>query len=572
MEGTTERSSGLTASPNIDFDRPALSDNVAVAGSDSEKGTSSSENPEQKANHNARTITGLRWFLLCTSLYITTFLYGLDTTIAADVQGPVVKQFGHVEQLAWVGAGFPLGSVSVIILDGVMYSTFNMKWMYIASIITFEVGSAICGAAPSMGALIVGRVIAGAGGSGVFMGGLNYFGVLTTAEERGFYVTLTGFCWGIGAVLGPVIGGSFATSSATWRWAFYINLVIGAIGSPFYLTCLPPHHPKPGVSIMDRVKKLDFVGLTLNTGVWVTFTMAFTMAGGQWPWNDGRTIGMFVAFGVILVTYALQQVFCVFTTEETRCFPVHLLRSYTQILLYIGTAANITSLFIVVYFVPIYFQFVHNDSALLAAARLLPYVFVTVSFNLAAGRLLAKINYYMPIFVVSGLFITLGSALLTAYFGPSTPEGYIYGFTIITAVGSGLTLQIGYAVATIKVDSPKHISDALSLQNVAQLGGTVISLVIAGQVFQSTAIRNLTIVLAGQGYSAADIQAAVAGAESRLFEELTGTIRDLAVHAITDAMQMAFVLVCVSGAVVTVAGCLMKREKLFGDVNAVMGG
>ncbi len=108
-------------------------------------------------------------------LYISIFIYGLDTTIAADVQGAVVENFGHVEQLAWIGAGFPLGSVSVILLNGVLYNNFNMKWMFAASLVVFEAGSALCGAAPNMAALIVGRVLAGAGGSGAFLGCLNYF-------------------------------------------------------------------------------------------------------------------------------------------------------------------------------------------------------------------------------------------------------------------------------------------------------------------------------------------------------------------------------------------------------------
>lgn len=514
-----------------------------------------------------RTVTGLRWFLVCVALYVSTFIYGLDTTIAADVQGPVVETFGHVEQLSWIGSAFPLGCVCVMLLSGVLYANFNMKWVYIASLVLFELGSAICGAAPNMAALIVGRVIAGAGGGGVYSGCLNYFSSLTTPEERGLYITGTGFTWGIGAVLGPVIGGSFAISSATWRWAFYINLVVAAAFAPVYLFCMPDLHPVSDISVMERIKKIDFVGLLLGAGVWVSFTMAFTMAGGQWSWNDGRTISTIVAFVVIWIVFAIQQTFCIFTTAENRSFPVHLLKSRSQVLLYIGAASSITSLFVIVYFIPIYFQFVNNDSALEAAVRLLPFVIVTVCFNLSTGYLLSRIKYYMPIFVASGIFITLGGALLTAKLSPGTPPSQIYGFTVITAVGSGLTLQIGYAVATLK--APQHISDALALQNVAQIGGSVIALVIAGQVFQSTAITNLTKVLAATGYTHADMRSIVAGAQSHLFQELDGNLREQAISAITRAMQRSFILVAVGGAVLTLAGLLMKRERLFGEILQV---
>lgn len=517
---------------------------------------------EHAQREDVRLIRGLRWLGVCVALYGAAFLYGLDTTIAADVQGSVIERFGHVEQLAWIGAGFPLGSVSVILLFGALYTSFNMKWLFVAAVVLFEAGSALCGGAPSMSALIVGRVLAGSGGAGIYLGALNFITALTTKEERGLYITLTGFFWGVGAVLGPVIGGAFSVSSATWRWAFYINLVIGAASSPLYIFALPDIHPIAGVSFTTRIANLDFLGFILNAGIWVSFTMAATMAGGQWPWNDGRTIATWVVFGVLVVLYALQQYFCIFTTPDTRSFPVQLLRKRAQVLLFVATSANITSLFVVVYFIPIYFQFVHGDSAIMAAVRLLPFVVVSVSFNLAAGHFLPRIQYYMVMYVASGLLITLGGALLWGYLDPATNPADLYGFSVIVAVGTGLTLQISYAVASLKVDHGDE-GDAISLQNVAQIGGTTIALVIAGQVFQSSAVHNLKQVLAGHGFSDADISAAVAGAQSVVFEKISGPLRDAAVLAITSAMKKTFILVIVAGAAVTVVGAAMRFERLF---------
>ncbi len=249
-----------------------------------------------------------------------------------------------------------------------------MKWTYIMSVLVFEIGSAVCGAAPNMSALIVGRVIAGMGGSSDdhlriarvvtldaplvltvssrWSGGVprrpQLLLVLTAPTERGTYISLIGFCWGFGAVLGPVIGGAFSVSTATWRWAFYINLVIGAVAAPVFLLFLPPIHPIQGVTIRSRLADLDFLGFLLNAGVWVTFTLALTMAGGQWPWNDGRTIAAFVAFGALLAAYVAQQYFLLCTTRETKSFPAHLLRSPTQVLLFVATSASETTLFIIV--------------------------------------------------------------------------------------------------------------------------------------------------------------------------------------------------------------------------------
>lgn len=95
---------------------------------------------------------------------------GLDTTIAADVQASVLASLGEIEKLAWVGIGFPMGSVATILLIGTCYGLFEIKYLFIASVVLFEVGSAICGAAPNMNAMIVGRVVAGIGGAGMYLG------------------------------------------------------------------------------------------------------------------------------------------------------------------------------------------------------------------------------------------------------------------------------------------------------------------------------------------------------------------------------------------------------------------
>jgi MFS family permease len=69
-----------------------------------------------------------------------------------------------------------------------------------------------------MSALIVGRVIAGIGGAGLYLGMLNLIAINTLEKERPAYMGGTGVIWGAGTILGPVIGGAFADSSATWRW------------------------------------------------------------------------------------------------------------------------------------------------------------------------------------------------------------------------------------------------------------------------------------------------------------------------------------------------------------------
>jgi hypothetical protein len=62
-----------------------------------------------------RVVQGWKWVFVCFGLYFSIFLYGLDNTIAADIQSAIVDTYGGVSQLAWLGTGFPLGSIATIL-------------------------------------------------------------------------------------------------------------------------------------------------------------------------------------------------------------------------------------------------------------------------------------------------------------------------------------------------------------------------------------------------------------------------------------------------------------------------
>jgi MFS family permease len=129
----------------------------------------------------------------------------------------------------WLGVAFALASAATTLPWSKAYGTFSAKKLYIGSTALFMGASALCGGAPNINAFIVGRALAGIGGCGMYMGLLTLLSVTTTNSERPKYLSLTGFIWGIGTVLGPVVGGSLGDSSATWRWAFYLNLLVGAV-------------------------------------------------------------------------------------------------------------------------------------------------------------------------------------------------------------------------------------------------------------------------------------------------------------------------------------------------------
>jgi len=122
----------------------------------------------------------------------------------ADIQPAIIHDLTQIELLPWVGTGFALGTMVVLPLSKA-YGIFSIRNLYLANILLFEVGSALCGAAPNMNAMILGRVIAGVGGAGMYAGTLTYVAVCTSMEERAAYMAGSTVVWGIGTVLGPVV-------------------------------------------------------------------------------------------------------------------------------------------------------------------------------------------------------------------------------------------------------------------------------------------------------------------------------------------------------------------------------
>lgn len=519
-----------------------------------------------------RLYQGTKWVLICMSLYIPAFLYGLDTTIAADIQGPVVQELGHVEQFSWIGTGFPLGSLCVVLLLGPLLDNFNMKYIYLASVALYEVGSALCGGAPNMSAFIIGRVIAGVGGSGIYLGSLQYLNIMTTRNERELYMSLIVVFWGVGCVAGPVVGGAFAVSAGTWRWAFYIKIVIGAVCVPGFLLALPSIclvNGINGITVRSKLSSIDFLGFFLGSVMWVSFLLAITMAGGQWPWNDGRTIAIILVFVLSLALYVLQQYYAAFTPPTSRAFPGRLLRDYTQVLLFVATAAGTSATFVMTYYLPIYFQFVDDDTAFAAGLRLFPFIIFAIIMSLSSSGLLQFIRAYKFQFIIASVCLVLGGGGLFHYLEPSTPMGTIHGFSIFIALGCGFSMVSGYTVSAVTVE-PEDTGAGLTFQTVAQIGAEVISLGMAGQIYRSCAIANLRSVLADHGYSDAEILGALSGVKSDLFRGLEGELRDEAIGAITKAMQMTFVLVPVAGGMMFLAALAMKYEKVFDDPSDLL--
>jgi MFS family permease len=103
--------------------------------------------------------------------------------------------------------------------------------------------------------------------------------------------------WGLGTLLGPVIGGAFSGSRLGWRWAFFINLPIGGLIAPVLVFLIPTFDARKGMPYRDRIKEIDWIGSTLLAATIVSLMLALIFGGNEFAWSDGRIIGLFVLSG-----------------------------------------------------------------------------------------------------------------------------------------------------------------------------------------------------------------------------------------------------------------------------------
>ncbi|KAL8936306.1 MAG: hypothetical protein Q9216_005000 [Gyalolechia sp. 2 TL-2023] len=535
------------------------SEKTTVASLNDQKQEPQPDNDLAEPQKPPRDIAGWKWVVVILAIYSSQFLFALDQTIIANVQPVIVEQFDSVEKLTWLSVAFPIGAAGTNLVWGKVYAQFNVKWTYIISIIFFEVGSAICGAALNADAFIVGRAICGVSGAGMYVGLMTQVAVTTTIQERPMYVGGAGLVWGVGTVLGPIIGGAFTDSSATWRWSFYINLCIGAVCAPVYIFMLPNKDPRPGASLADRAREIDYLGAVLIIGASVSFVMALSFGGVMYPWDSSKIIGLFCCSAVLFTLLGAQQVLLYFTTVARRIVPVEFFKSRTVLILFAMTAAGGTSIFLPIYMIPIYFQFTRGDAALESGVRLLPYIMVMVFAVIANGAFLSKFGYYMPWYLAGGILIVAGGALMFTV-DVTTSVAKIYGYTILIGFGVGLFAQASFSVAQAVV-KPELIATSVGFISTGQIFGITFALAIANAIFLNRSETGIQELLPETPIS--EIQQTIAGVRSELFQNLSPPVRAQVLDVIVDSSSTTYALLIAAGALVAVLSLLLKREKLF---------
>ncbi|KAF4494557.1 ABC transporter [Fusarium agapanthi] len=501
-----------------------------------------------------RSIRGWKWAVAYAAMLSTTLLFAIDNTIVANIQPSIIKDFGHLELMSWIGTGFALGTM-FILLWGKVYGVFNIKWVYIFNIFLFEAGSAVCGAAPNIQALIIGRVIAGIGGSGMYSGTLTYVSVLTNEHEKPAYLAGSTVVWGIGSVLGPVVGGAFATSNATWRWGFYINLPIGVVFAPAYFLLFPSTDPNPTKTLSEKLRLLDRINAVIFLAGSACLTVALTFGGVVYSFNSGTIIALWTVTGVLLVAFIVLLKIHPLVSKENRLYPLHFFKNWILINMQVQVFLSSGIILAMTYFVPLYFQFIKGDGALEAGVRLLPLIMFMVAVSMLNGFLMPKYGL-IPVWYIGGSALALIGSALMYTIDDTTSNGKVYGYNILVGAGAGCYIVAGFAIMQSLV--PTHeIANA-----VAQDLGMVLFLAISGSLFHNVAADKVGNALPTA--SDTDIGNLIAGTSSAAFKALSEDEKAVVIPEIASAMKSIWAFFMAAAALSFVCACPLAKAKLGG--------
>ncbi|KAF8304792.1 MFS general substrate transporter [Clavulina sp. PMI_390] len=504
-------------------------------------------------------VSKARFILIFLSIMISVFLFALDQLIVATAIPKITNQFHSLTQISWLANGFFITLLAFNLAFAQWMAIFPSKHVLLFAITIFEVGSFICGIAPNMITLIIGRAVAGLGGSGILNACIMVITEITTFAERARYFGLIGVCFAIASVLGPLVGGAFS-DHVSWRWCFYINLPIGGISLlliVLLVDTLPPYgrsatYQGYGRHMLKQLAECDWVGVAIVLAWGVCFILGLEWGGIVKSWKDPNVIACLVMIPVLGGIFFAWEAYM----GKNAMLPLHMLNDRDV------TGAAFLNIFMwAVYVVAIYYlseayQAIYNASATNAGISLLPQIATQIFVLIFSGRIIARFGRSHWIIVAGPVFLTIGSGLLYSA-GYPKPKHYYMGYSSILGFGIGLVLQNSIiAVQYVFHKQPKLMSIATGTVTFFGYVGRNVGISLAGSVFGNMLQKNL--VKDVPSLSSDIIQKIQANANA-VWTDVPDDLRPTVLEAYTKTLSYVFII-GVPGSVIALAGALAMRD------------
>lgn len=361
-------------------------------------------------------------------------------------------------------------------LYGQALTVFDRKWTFLFAICVFEIGSLLCGVAPTVEVLIFGRAFAGVGAAGTFVSVLSIVADVTTLEQRPRLLGLFGAVFAISSVIGPLLGGAF-TDHATWRWCFYINLPVGAITVVVIFFLLGPQPPAPlspeieaytrgkfqrwtrgrympaSDSFIFKLAVLDWVGSILMLGLITCLVLALQWGGVTYAWSSGPVVGTLIAFAVLAILFGIWEWKF---AGLSQLLPLRLFKNRTQVGACAIAFCIMALLLVGSYFVPIYYIATRGRTASKAGIDILPLMLsITVAAGVSGG-IVTGTGRYWHVLLLGPIPTVIGSGLLYTI-DAGTSNAKLIGFQLLFGIGIGFVLQQTIIAVQACTEDPKDI-------------------------------------------------------------------------------------------------------------------
>jgi EmrB/QacA subfamily drug resistance transporter len=380
----------------------------------------------------------------------------LDTTIVNVAIDPLAQSL-HTKliNIQWIVTGYILSIAVVAPLTGWAASRFGAKRLYIAALVVFTLGSALCGLATSAGLLIAFRVIQGVGGGAIAP--VSQMMLVRVAGPRNLPRVMSAY--GVPTILAPVFGptvGGLLIVDAGWRSIFFVNVPIGIVAVILGLRRLPSERP-------ETARRADLPGLGLAATGLVSLTYGLSQVGSS---RESLThVVLPIAGGVLLISaFVLQSLLVRYPLLDMRLYANKIFAGASLATLSLGGALVGNSILM-----PLYLQTIRHQDAFHTGLLVAPRGMGAIVGTWLSGRMMERLGI--------GLTAAIGCASVLAFTVPFITLGGETSFTFICLIqliqGVGIGISIMPAMtAAYRALRPEQINDATPQLNIIMRVGS----------------------------------------------------------------------------------------------------
>ncbi|KAG2125863.1 ABC transporter [Suillus cothurnatus] len=498
---------------------------------------------------------GVELILVFSALLLSVFLVNLDQTIVATALPRIVSVFSALDLATWVAAAYFLTEAGLMLCVGQLVATLPIKPVYLVSILLFEVGSLLCGAAPSMKVLIFGRAVAGCGAAGITICSIATIASFTRLEDRPVLFGIFGGLLAISSIVGPLLGGAF-TDRVSWRWCFYINLpfgVLSAIAMFFWLPYRAPFRSPSGHSLLSRLNlTLDWIGTAICLAFSTCLLLGLEWGGSVHPWNSVAVILPLSMFGVLVILFMVWERH----RKLHALVPFEYFKRGTQTGACLEGFFLLTSLIVSVYYLPLWYQ-INGRSSVQSGIDILPLMLSFVVSSALASGVTSSTGRYWHLLLALPLISIAGAALLFTV-EATTASQKLLGYQILLGFGLGGSYQSTFvSVQAEWADKPQEVSRASAILTFLSYFGAIIGLSIAGTIFDNGLSTQLSHVTGLSPEIISAVKQSVTAIDS-----LPSNVREEVMYAAALGLRPVFLIPLICAALASISSLMIRNYNI----------